>query len=110
VGLGGILTADGDGELEVQVQAASTPEFGSVEEVELFYYFRGMTGTISVPVSFAAGHSAVVATDLPSGPGYVRLATQTHNGAGTYRCFTNPIWIKSAGAGSRTLVVTCADW
>lgn len=110
VGLGGVLTVNGDGALEVQVQASSTPEFGPVEQVKLFYYFRGMEGTASVSLGFAAGHTAVVADDLPSGPGYIRLATATHNGTDTHRCFTNPVWIKSAGAGSRALVVACADW
>lgn len=110
VGLGRILKVKGDGTLKVKVQAASTPEFGPVEQVELFYYFRGMGATASIRLEFAVGHTAIVAEELPSGPGYIRLATMTQNGSDTYRCFTNPIWIKSLSTGTRALSVACADW
>jgi hypothetical protein len=108
--LGEILTVDGEGTLEVDVQAASTAEFGQVEQVEVTYYFRGMDDAVPAPVPFNVGHSEVVGGDLPSGPGYVRLATVTRNGQETYRCFTNPIWVKSAVAGERRLRVNCVGW
>lgn len=107
VRLGEILTLNGDGVLDVNVQAVSTDEFGAVEQVEVLYYFRGMDGTATRKVDFEIGHSEELARDLPSGPGYVRLATSTRSGRETYRCFTNPIWIKSAGEGERRLRVNC---
>lgn len=108
--LGQILTVDADGALEVSVQAASTDEFGAVEQVEVLYYFRGMEATAAHVVDFRVGHSEELAPDLPSGPGYVRLATTTRSGGETCRCFTNPIWIKSAADGERRLRVNCVAW
>ena len=108
--LGQILTVDGDGALEVNVQAASTDEFGAVEQVEVLHYFRGMDGTAAQVVDFQIGHSEELARDLPSGPGYVRLATTTHTSEETYRCFTNPIWIRSVADGERQLRVNCVAW
>jgi hypothetical protein len=108
--LGQILTAEGEGALEVSVQAASTDEFGAVEQVEVLYYFRGMDGTVAQTVDFQIGHSEELSQNLPSGPGYVRLATTTHIGEETYRCFTNPVWIKSIADGNRGLRVNCVAW
>lgn len=109
-GLGEILTAEGPGAFEVNVQAVWTPEFGAVEQVEVFYYFRGMDETASQVVSFVEGQSQDIDQDLPSSPGYIRLATVTRNGGETYRCFTNPIWSKSMGDGARKLRVNCVRW
>jgi hypothetical protein len=109
-GLGQILTVDTDGALEVKVRAVSTAEFGAVEQVRVLYYFQGMDGTAEKVVQFEIGHSAELAQNLPPGPGYVRLATTTRAGQETYRCFTNPIWIRSAGNGERRLRVTCVEW
>ena len=53
--------------------------------------------------------SQVINGDLPSGPGYVRLETVTQTDQDTFRCFTNPIWIKVADSGKRQLCVNCAS-
>ncbi|MBN1136839.1 MAG: hypothetical protein JXM73_09645, partial [Anaerolineae bacterium] len=108
--LGQILAVDGDGTLEVNVQAAWTGEFGAVEEVEVLYYFRGMDKTAAQVVDFQIGHSQELDRALPSGPGYVRLAAATRAGGETYRCFTNPIWIKPVTRGDRRLRVNCVGW
>ncbi len=109
-GLGEILPTTGDGILELEIQATSTTEFGPVESVEVFHYFRGMAGTNSVPVPFNIGHSQVIDADLPTGPGYVRLATVTRKDGQEYRCFTNPVWIQTASPGVRQLRATCVAW
>lgn len=106
--LGQILTADG-GDFEVQVQAVSTAEFGPVIEIELHYYFRGMDRTASVSLPFVVGQTRVIASGLPAGPGYVRLATKTQNGHENYRCFTNPIWIRPTSTSQHTLALHCAE-
>ncbi len=108
--LGDVLQVDGDGTLEVNVQAASTDEFGAVEQVEVLYYFRGMDEASAQVVDFEVGNGQELAQELPSGPGYIRLATTTRTGAEAYRCFTNPIWIKSVADGERRLRVTCVAW
>lgn len=110
VGLGQILTVDMDGVLEVKVRAVSTGEFGEVEQVKVLYYFQGMDGTAEEVVNFETGHGTELAQGLPPGPGYVRLATTTCKGQETYRCFTNPIWIRSVGDGERRLRVNCVEW
>jgi hypothetical protein len=110
VKLGEILTLIGDGAIEVNIQAASTDEFGKVEQVDVIYYFQGMDETPPQPVDYKPGHSHVLEADLPCAPGYIRLAAKTRNGKETYRCFTNPIWIKSASPGKRQLRINYADW
>ncbi len=116
--MGQVMSIEGDGALTVTVQAAPTAasgqasEFGVVNKVKAVYYFQGEDETLSeIKVfEFIVGGRAVLAGDLPSGPGYVRLETVTQNGDDVFRCFTNPIWIKSAGPGKRTLNVRCVGW
>jgi hypothetical protein len=107
--LGEIITVEGDGALEIGVQAASTDEFGQVERVRVVYYFLGMDRSVSELVDYPVGDSQVVNDDLASGPGYVRLEAVTGNGQDTFRCFTNPIWIKVADPGKRQLCVNGVD-
>jgi len=129
-GLGQTLVVNGDGTLETNVHAEWTDEFGPVTSFNLIYYFQGrccasrfLSGIYrglfrlfpfirprskSRMVSFQAGHSEVIG-ELPPGSGYVRLETTTTSGGETFRCLTNPIWIKSKeGNGKRTLRVNCA--
>jgi hypothetical protein len=94
----------------VKIRAASTEEFGPVEQVEVICYFRGMDASVSRAVTFQPGQSEVIDDALPAGPGYVRLATTTHHDEDSFHCFTNPIWIKTTGAAQRSLQVTCTDW
>jgi hypothetical protein len=108
--LGQILQTDGDGVVEIEIRAASTAEFGPVEQVEVISYFRGMDASTSRSVPFHVGHSEVIGDALPEGPGYVRLSATTQHREDSFRCFSNPIWIRPAGAGQRSLRVTCRGW
>jgi hypothetical protein len=108
--LGQVLEVSGDATVEARVQADSSPEFGAVEEVEVCYYLQGMAGTASTSLAFHPGQSIPIAEDLPPGPGYVRLATVTHRDGETFRCFTNPVYIRPAGPGRRRLRVRCVEW
>lgn len=100
----------GDGALEVKMQACSTKEFGEIKQVKVVYYFKGMSTTEKATMDFQTGSSSVIKENLPAAPGYVRLETETHNGHETFRCVTNPIWIRFGDGGKRSLKVTCADW
>lgn len=107
--LGQIMTLEGNGTVIVNIQAASTVEFGSIGQVEVLYYFEGGE-EISEKVDFQMGYQRVLSEVLPLAPGYVRLAVETTTTEDTFRCFTNPIWLKSASSGRRSLVVNCVDW
>ena len=108
--LGDIITLNGDGTLNVNIQAASTAEFGEIRWVRVIYYVQGMAVPVSTRRTFRTGRNVVLDDDLPSGPGYVRLEAVTHHGEETFRCFTNPTWIKAAGPGKRRLTVTFIEW
>ncbi|MBN1658601.1 MAG: hypothetical protein JXA93_09385 [Anaerolineae bacterium] len=105
--LGQILHVDGDTDLHIGVQAFFTDEFGPVEWVDVRYYFGGMNDTMCARIRWAPGTTQVIAQDLPAGPGYIRLATATDQDGATYRCFTNPIWLRFAEPTPRRLSVTC---
>ncbi|HSJ59351.1 MAG TPA: hypothetical protein VLC95_19355 [Anaerolineae bacterium] len=105
--LGQILPADGSSGVEVDVQAASSDEFGPVEWLDVRYYFAGMSDTACARIRWAPGTTKVLAQGLPAGPGYIRLATATDRGGTTYRCFTNPIWLRFAEPTPRSLSVVC---
>lgn len=124
--LGQVARAEGDGTFDLKLRDHCTEEFGSIQHVDLVYYFQGMQtskkkrvrlgdppkgplgGILSKALAFVKG--SPWETVVPSGSGYVRLQTETEadspEGKQTYRCFTNPIWIESAGAGSRRLRVS----
>lgn len=110
VGLGEVMSISGDGDLTVTIQAASTKEFGPVENVEVIYYFQDMDSSIGKMAPYRAGHTQVLDGDLPVGSGYIRLATSTAADSDTFRCFTNPVWLKSDDRDRRRLVVNCVDW
>ena len=108
--LGQVMSIRGDGEVVVNIQAASTAEFGPIEQVEVIYFFQDDGQEQSEKIDFQIGQSQVLAQALPSVPGYVRLAVETTSGDEVFRCFTNPIWLQSAQPGQRRLVVRCIDW
>ncbi len=108
--LGDIITLEGNGTLDINIQAAWTEELGQVKQVRVIYYIQGMDTPVSKRLNFKAGRTLVLDNDLPSGPGYVRLETTTHNGDEDFRCLTNPTWIKVAGSGMRQLTVTFSEW
>ncbi|MBN1560840.1 hypothetical protein JW998_11355 [candidate division KSB1 bacterium] len=100
----------GDGTISVDIQACSTDEFGQVQYVEFFYYFQGMEKTRETSLDFQIGNAQVVEESLPSGTGYIRLETETQSDGETFRCVTNPIWIRFADSGQRRLQVNCRKW
>jgi hypothetical protein len=106
--LGEILDqVSGDGNIKVRVQATSTEEFGLVEQVTICYYFKGMLESRKFAVEL--GKTEIVQEQLPAGSGYVRVEAETTNGAETFRCATNPIWIQASGPGVRQLAATFVD-
>ena len=107
--LGQVMTLKGDGPLAIEVQAASTDEFGPIEKIEALYFFQDME-EVSETINFQVGARRTLAQDIPSRSGYIRLAVETTNGSDTFRCFTNPIWFKSQTTGRRSLEVRCIDW
>ncbi len=101
---------DGEGTLEVNVQAASTHEFGLVEKVRVFYYFKGMENTECSDVDFEIGKTEMVIDSMQTGTGYIRLETETHNGEESFRCVTNPIWVRPSRPAKCGLLVKCVEW
>jgi hypothetical protein len=108
--LGDIITLYGGGTLNVNVQAASTDEFGEIKQVHVIYYVQGMDAPVSKRLNFKIGRNVVLNTDLPSGPGYVRIETRTHKDKKDFPCFTNPMWIKVADLGKRQLTAAFIEW
>lgn len=90
--------------LPLQVQWASSEEFGSLQSLRLIIGSQaGESAPIEVPIPprLALASDGLFPVDLAShlgklgtGWGYVRLEARTVNGAGEeFRCYTNPIWI-----------------
>jgi len=90
-GLGEVLVTSDDGDINVEIRAFSTPEFGTVEEVELVTCFRAHRKAIRTIV-----RKGDQKTILPDGSqGYARIFAQTHGLDGElFCCFSNPIWIR----------------
>ena len=104
--LGDALTVSGDGDLEMEIVAHSTPEFGPVEEVEVVTCFRGHRKSKQTLVK--PGEDAIVKLDGLQG--YCRVSVQTVGPNGeSFCCFTNPIWARITDGKKRRLVVRCAS-
>lgn len=103
--LGDIMTVNDEGVIELVVQAAWTEECGSIEKARVVYHFKNGLRSLSRQTTVMRGEQKILEDKLPSGPGYIRLETETHNGKDSYRCFTNPIWIKSESSGKRRLQI-----
>ncbi len=108
--LGEVLEVSGDGNVEVNVQATSTDEFGHPEDVKVFFYFPGIPERKETVVNYRTKQEIDEDIEAQPGIGYVRLETETNNGKETFRCATNPIWIQFRSPGSRKLKVKCIDW
>jgi hypothetical protein len=101
--MGGVLPVDGAGEVTVKIVAHTTPEFGPVPQVELFTCWAGRVTKQALP---ADGKSRTVALGSGDERGYCRAQAWTRGRDGErFCCFTNPIWIKGAGGGAKTLRV-----
>jgi hypothetical protein len=113
VTLGQTLTVRGGDKLNVKVRQCSTDEFGQVKSVRIFYYFENMEEEDSKPLDFQVNGTAEVVNDNKpvSGSGYVRLTAKTKNGQkDTFRCLTNPIWVKSTDNVERHITIECVEW
>ena len=101
--LGEVLTASSNQDIELKIQAFSTPEFGAVEEVELVTCFRH-TRKPKITI-IKKGESE--AFELDGSQGYCRLFAQTAGPDGElFCCFTNPIWVKVTDGKKGKLVVS----
>jgi hypothetical protein len=101
--LGEVLGVAGGKEINLKIQAFSTPEFGAVEEVELVTCFRHDRK----PVKTIVKKDAPVAIQLDGGQGYCRLFARTTGPDGElFCCFTNPIWVRVTDGKTGKLVVS----
>jgi hypothetical protein len=104
--LGEALTVSGDGDLEMDIVAHSTPEFGTVEQVEVVTCFNGHRKAKTTIVK--AGETERVKLDGLQG--YCRLYAQTVGQDGERSCcFTNPIWARITDGQKRRLSVRVAS-
>lgn len=108
--MGDVKTLDGDGTVDVTIQAASTAEFGPIDRVTVHYYFEGMNGTVGRDLRFSEALDEVIVSALPDAPGFIRLSAETSDGDDAFRCFTNPIWLRPGTAGRRRLRVRGTAW
>jgi hypothetical protein len=100
--LGEALTVSGDGDLEMEVVAHCTPEFGAVEQVEVVTCFNGHRKAKTALVK--TGETERVKLDGLQG--YCRLYAQTIGQGGEhFCCFTNPIWARITDGEKRHLLV-----
>ncbi len=102
VQLGEVLTAVGDQDIVLDIQAFSTPEFGPVDQVELvtcFRHYRKPNKTI-----IKKGTHATL--QLDGMQGFCRLFAQTQGPDGQlFCCFTNPIWVRTSSELAGRFVV-----
>ena len=102
-GLGEVLNAAGGQDIELNIQAFSTPEFGPVAQVELVTCFRPRRK----PVKTTLQKGETVTIQLDGSQGYCRLFAQTTGPDGElFCCFTNPIWIRRTGGLAGKLVAS----
>ena len=103
--VGGSLVVQGDGDLDLQIVAHTTPEFGPVEDAEVVTYFcanvRGRTRRTTVSVE------SPETVRLTGTRGYCRVeARSKEQGEEGYCCFTNPIWVRIPDGKPQKLRIT----
>jgi hypothetical protein len=100
--VGDLLTVSADGDLQLELRAHTTPEFGPVQEIEVTSYFPRTAGTKSRRTVVSAGQTTTIELDGPRG--YIRAEAQTTgpNGEG-FCCFTNPIWVRISDGQKRKI-------
>jgi hypothetical protein len=104
--LGDAIDVSGAGDLEMEVVAHSTPEFGAVEQVEVVTCFNGHRKSRQTLVQ--AGASETI--ELNGLQGYCRLYAETVGpGDERFCCFTNPIWARMTDGKKRRLRVRVAS-
>jgi len=101
--LGEVFSAAGGKDINLNIQAFSTPEFGGVEQVELVTCFRHYRKPVVTTVK--KGNPATI--QLDGAQGYCRLFAQTTGPDGElFCCFTNPIWVRFTDGKAGKLVAS----
>ncbi len=101
--LGEVITVSGSQDIDLKIQAFTTPEFGPAEQVELVTCFRHRRK----PVKTILQKGDTVTIQLNGLQGYCRLFAQTAGPDGElFCCFTNPIWVRVTGGKAGKLVAS----
>jgi hypothetical protein len=101
--MGEVLDIAGSKDITINVQAFTTPEFGSVEQVELYTCFRHVRRPTKTTIK--KGCTQLIPMDGTQG--YCRLFAQSVSGNGElFCCFTNPVWIRCKDQQKHTLIVS----
>lgn len=100
--MGDVLTISSGDDIKLEILTYSTPEFGSVEQVEVvtcFRHYRKSAKTIIIK-------DDAKTIELNGLQGYCRVFAQTVGLSGElFCCFTNPIWVRITDGVERKLQV-----
>jgi hypothetical protein len=89
--MGEVLTVAGGKDINLNLQTFTTPEFGTMELVEIYTCFRHYRKTKKTTLK----KGSVELIPLDGTQGYCRLFAQSVGSDGQlYCCFTNPIWVR----------------
>jgi hypothetical protein len=103
--MGDLLTVSADGDLQLDLLAHTTPEFGPVREVEVISYFPRTERTKPRRTVVSAGATKTIDLDGPQG--YIRVEAQSTSPDGeSFCCFTNPLWVRIADGQKRKMSVS----
>jgi hypothetical protein len=103
--MGEVMNVCPDDDVEMVIEAHTTPEFGPVAEVEVVNYFKGQRKKSPYVSVINAGKTETV--KMNGNQGYCRVQAQTVGQSGeSYCCFTNPIWIRVLEGSSKFLSVS----
>ena len=82
---------------KIEINAQSTPEFGKLEELKIFYgnMSKKEEKVLQHFNRFDARYTFTQKQELPSleKPGYLRLELISSKNGKEHRCFTNPVWL-----------------
>jgi len=103
--VGGETTIDRRRPPSLQLQWASSPEFGPFTSLRLIVGTSSGEGDpeeITIPAGKELSSDGLVPVDMPRrwealrpGWAYLRFEARTQNGAGEeFRCYTNPLWVR----------------
>jgi len=89
--MGEVLSVESAKDINLNLQTFTTPEFGTVELVEIYTCFRHYRKTKKTTLK----KGSVELIPLDGTQGYCRLMAQSAGSDGQlYCCFTNPIWVR----------------
>jgi hypothetical protein len=101
--MGEVLEAAGKKDTSINIQAFTTPEFGSVEQVELYTCFRHTRRPNKTILK--KGSTQMIPMDGTQG--YCRLFAQSVSADGDlFCCFTNPVWIRCTDSQTHQLTAS----